>query len=313
VFERPARKLPPPAHGIRMKKTGATWWGERWVEALERMSAGYANRLARGRTYARAGRTHDLVVKPGVVTARVTGSRPTPYKTTIELTTLSDAAWQTAVAAMAERAQFTAELLAGEMPKEIDDAFRSAGASLFPAKSGDLKTACSCPDAANPCKHIAATHYVLGEAFDKDPFLLFELRGRTREEVLGALRAARSGERDRAGEESGAATVAAPPIATVRLGKMAPKEFDAWREPPPELHVTLEPPAARGALLAQLGAPPGWSEERSPAELFGPLLRAASERARDLALADGPAAVDAPVEHPRPRGRGAARKTGENG
>jgi uncharacterized Zn finger protein len=87
-------KRPPPAHGIKMKKSGTTWWGQRWIEALEIVLRGDSARLARGRTYARAGRTHDLVVKGGEVAAKVTGSRPTPYKVTIKLTQLSDAAWK---------------------------------------------------------------------------------------------------------------------------------------------------------------------------------------------------------------------------
>src|SRR6059036_1628093 len=97
---------------------------------------------------------------------------------------------------MANQAVFAAELLAGEMPKEIDQAFRASGRSLFPAKVKDLQTACSCPDWANPCKHVAATHFVLGEAFDRDPFLLFELRGRSKDQVLSALRRARASSQD---------------------------------------------------------------------------------------------------------------------
>ena len=109
----PSRKRPPPARGIKMKKAGSTWWGQRWIEALERMSLAYSNRLARGKTYARAGRAHDLTVKAGEVTARVTGSRPTPYRVRISLAELSGAVWTKAIAAMAGKAQFSAELLAG--------------------------------------------------------------------------------------------------------------------------------------------------------------------------------------------------------
>jgi uncharacterized Zn finger protein len=64
----------------------------------------------------------------------------------------------------------------------------TAGVSLFPAQRIDLTTSCSCPDWANPCKHIAATHYFLGERFDEVPFLLFCLRGRTQEQILQGLR-----------------------------------------------------------------------------------------------------------------------------
>ncbi|WP_438036595.1 SWIM zinc finger family protein [Sorangium sp. So ce204] len=293
-------KPPPPARGIRMKRAGATWWGKRWVEALERMAPDDAGRLARGRTYARTGRTHDLTVKPGLVTARVTGSQPRPYKVILTIARLDDATWAKVIAAMAKRASFAAELLAGQMPEDIESAFQSAGTSLFPERPEDLTTACSCPDMANPCKHVAATHYVLGEAFDKDPFLLFELRGRTREQVIEAIRAARGAparaRAKRAGAGKGASCAGgAPAIATVTPGKMAAKDYDAWREAPPALDVTLEPPAAHAALLSQLGVPPGWTEERSPADLFGPLLRAASERAREIAMAEGA---------PRGRGRG---------
>ncbi len=189
-------KKPPPKRGIKMKQSGSTWWGQRWLEALLRVSYGYESRLARGRTYARAGRTHDLVIKKGTVTAKVTGSRRTPYKVTLRLGRLSDAVWSQAIAAMAAKAQFSAELLAGQMPQEIDAAFAAAGASLFPADEADLETDCTCPDWANPCKHVAATHYVLGEALDRDPFLLFELRGRDKD--AGARSAAGGARRLRA-------------------------------------------------------------------------------------------------------------------
>jgi predicted nuclease of predicted toxin-antitoxin system len=108
--------------------------------------------------------THDLVVQSGKVTAKVTGSRPKPYDVTMVLAKLDDAAWEMAIAIMAGRAQFAAELLSGEMPRDIDAAFGEAGRTLFLVKASDLVTRCSCPDSANPCKHIAATHYVLGEA-----------------------------------------------------------------------------------------------------------------------------------------------------
>jgi uncharacterized Zn finger protein len=79
------------------------------------------------------------------------------------------------------------------MPQAIDEVFVAAGVSLFPKQRADLRTSCSCPDWGDPCKHVAATHYVLGDALDRDPFLLFELRGRTKDQVLDALRAARGG------------------------------------------------------------------------------------------------------------------------
>ena len=188
-----ARKKAPPADGIKMKKAGATWWGKRWLAALEEVLGGQAGRLARGRSYARAGRVHDLTIEEGAVEARVTGTAASPYRVSLALAELADETWKEAVAVMAAKAQFAAALLSGEMPEDVDAVFRAAGGSLFPRERTEVTTRCSCPDAVDPCKHVAATHYVLGEALDRDPFLLFELRGRTRAEVLGELRRARAG------------------------------------------------------------------------------------------------------------------------
>ena len=289
-----APKKPPPEHGIKMKKSGATWWGQRWIEALQEVLRGDSGRLARGRTYARAGRTHELTVKDGEVTARVTGSRPTPYKVTIKLTQLPESAWKKAIAGMTKKAQFAAELLAGQMPKDIGEVFREAGTNLFPAERTEFVTSCTCPDWGNPCKHVAATHYVLGEALDRDPFLLFELRGRTKEQVLGALRAARSGEAPMKVRRGAAKTmiVAEPEIAKVSLGKLSPADYDRPREALPVLHLSFEAPAAHGAVLRQLGAPVGWSGETPPVDLLSPLVCAAAEKARRIALAEQEDVVD---------------------
>ncbi len=297
----PAPKKPPPERGIRLQKAGTTWWGQRWIEALENVLRGDARRLARGRTYARAGRTHDLVVKGGTVTAKVTGSRPTPYRITITLAQLGEPAWTKAIAAMASKAQFSAELLAGQMPHVIDEAFAEAGTSLFPKQRSDLRTSCTCPDWGDPCKHVAATHYVLGEALDRDPFLLFELRGKTKEHVLEALRAARGGASAATTKKSTANTTgaAATEVPTVKLGKLATTDYDRPREALPALHFTFDEPVAHGAVLRQLGAPAAWASDSSPADLLAPLVRAAADTARKIALAE-PAEVE-PASKPRSR------------
>jgi hypothetical protein len=130
-------------------------------------------------------------VEEGEVSARVQGSRARPYTVSIGVTVLDDADWARVVEAMASQAVFLARLLAGEMPHEIEDAFAATGLSLFPATADDLDTDCSCPDWENPCKHIAAVYYLLAEAFDRDPFLIFAWRGRPRERLLTELRALR--------------------------------------------------------------------------------------------------------------------------
>ena len=239
------------------------------------MLGGDASRLARGRTYARAGRAHDLAVDAGTVTAQVTGTRATPYAIRIEVVQLADDVWERAIASMAEQARFSAELLAGRMPKEIDDAFRAADASLFPLQRTHLVTSCSCPDWGNPCKHVAATHYLLGEALDRDPFLLFELRGRTKQRVLSALRSARSGDE-----------IEEPEPAKASIEGVAAADYDRARGSLPTLCFSFDAPATHGAVLRQLGAPAAWSGSGSPAEALAPIVAAAAERARRIALSE---------------------------
>ncbi len=168
---------------------GATWWSKRWISVLESFNMG--TRLTRGRSYARQGQVVSIDIEPGVVKAKVQGSMVQPYKITIKLKPLSDADWDKATDAMAAQAIFAAKLLAGEMPTDIEEAFSSAHVSLFPTRSSDLDTNCTCPDWANPCKHIAAVYYILADQFDEDPFLIFKLRGRTKEQIIATLRAKR--------------------------------------------------------------------------------------------------------------------------
>ena len=166
------------------------WWATRWIGAMERLVD--PGRLTRGRSYARKGQVLSIDEKGKGIEAWVQGSRPKPYKVTIHLEHLDDALWESVIDVLAEQALFAAQLLAGEMPGDIEQAFERAGASLFPVRPGDLGTHCSCPDYANPCKHVAATHYILGERFDEDPFLLFRMRGRSQEQILEGLRRRRA-------------------------------------------------------------------------------------------------------------------------
>jgi uncharacterized Zn finger protein len=339
-WPRTGSKKPPPEHGLKVKKVGTTWWGQRWIEALEHVLRGDSGRLGRGKTYARAGRTHDLVIVAGKVRAKVTGSRAAPYEVGIELAQLPDDVWRRAIAGMAEKAQFAAELLAGQMPLAIDDVFRQAGLSLFPAARAELVTTCSCPDWGDPCKHVAATHYVLGEALDGDPFLLFELRGRSKGQVLAGIRAARGaaaaaggpaiGEASGTRQATGAPTAPSAssasddgaggafggaPIATVTLGALDASDYDRAPVALPALDFSFDAPLTHGALLRQLGAPAAWRAEGSPAELLAPLVQRAADTARRIALGEPepPETSDADPSEPRPRRRKEPLTKGEVG
>jgi uncharacterized Zn finger protein len=164
-------------------KIGEQWWSRRFVDVLERICDG--GRLARGRAYARKGQVMTFALAPGRVTGRVQGSRPRPYEVTIAIGAYDEIQWTEITAALGAQALYRAALLAGEMPHEIVDVFAERGLPLFPER---LDITCSCPDWSVPCKHGSAVLYVLAEAFDDDPFLVLAWRGRSREELLNALR-----------------------------------------------------------------------------------------------------------------------------
>jgi uncharacterized Zn finger protein len=240
----------------------------------------------------------------------VTGTRPTPYAVSIQLTQFSDDVWQRAIEGLAGRAQFAAQLLAGQMPDAIDEVFRAAGASLFPEQRSDLVTECSCPDSGDPCKHVAATHYLLGEALDGDPFLLFELRGRSKARVLAGIREARAGGSSprAARAEADAGTASTATVPSVTLAALAEGDYDRPRGALPPLEFSFDEPGTHAAVLRQLGAPGGWRAEVSPAELLAPLVQRAAEAARRIALGEAESPEPKPaVLEPETRPLGSER------
>ena len=162
------------------------WWSKRFADVLE--SYGLGARMQRGRRYARQGQVMTLQVDTGLIAAQVQGSRPTPYLVSIRLTEVSDAQWAAIDSELAARAGLVAALLAGEVPDELLDVFTSAGVPLLPDRWGDLRASCTCPDAASPCKHLAAVLYVFADQLDRDPWLLLQWRGRGRNEIVDLLR-----------------------------------------------------------------------------------------------------------------------------
>ncbi|MFT4052423.1 MAG: SWIM zinc finger family protein [Microbacterium sp.] len=176
--------------GIRAKsargKIASTWWSTRFIEVLEGMGMG--NRLTRGRNYARRGQVLSLDLTAGQVTASVQGSRARPYRVRIGVTAYGKADWARVEGRLAGDAWFVAQLLAGQMPPDIEQVFEGLGLALFPAS--DLSLDCSCPDGEVPCKHIAAVCYLLAERFDDDPFQVLAWRGRDRDDLLAHLEAA---------------------------------------------------------------------------------------------------------------------------
>ncbi len=253
------------------------WWAQRWIAALERLVD--SGRLTRGRSYARKGQVLSIEETKDGIAAKVQGSQRSPYKIKIQIAALSDVQWDKVIDALAEQALFTAQLLAGEMPQEIESAFDAAKVSLFPVRRDDLITDCSCPDYANPCKHVAATHYILGERFDEDPFLIFRLRGRTQEQVMAALRLRRAGEAESIEERL------EEPEAVIPLEEQI-GHFWELAVPLEGFSVSIHPPSIAMPLLKRLGeasfiATPGLES------LLAGAYQAISKKALEAAYQDG--------------------------
>lgn len=237
---------------------GESWWARRWIDVLESFDIGA--RLGRGRSYARKGQVLSIDIGKGAVEAQVQGSRPEPYQVSIKVRPLLPAEWKRLARQLSTQAIFAAKLLAGEMPQDIERAFRDAGLSLFPEKLKEISTACSCPDWSNPCKHVAAVYYLLGEEFDRDPFLIFRLRGMEREEFLGLLGESRG---------AGAASEAAAPAVAEALPANA-EEFWGAKEIAADLLGDVSDARVVAALPRRLGNLPFWRGQQPLVEALGP-------------------------------------------
>jgi uncharacterized Zn finger protein len=231
---------------------GEQWWSRRFISVLE--SYGMSGRLARGRSYARAGQVLDFELSQGKVTARVQGSRVRPYQVRIGVLPLTTAQWRRVQDRLASQALFRAKLLAGEMPHEIEEVFAECGTPLFPRSAADLDMHCSCPDWGVPCKHLAAVCYVLAEEFDRDPFGMLAWRGKGREELLATLRriqGAPAGPGRDAAPGCAALDVPAPPLEKCLEGFWSPGLSPARLRA-----LTTAPDSASPDLLLRMFPPP---------------------------------------------------------
>jgi uncharacterized Zn finger protein len=257
---------------------GRTWWGKAWVDALEQRARLDPNRLPRGRTYARRGSVGALAVQPGEIRASVQGSRVTPYIVHVRVRVFEDKEWERLLDAIATKAAHTAALLDGELPPEIVADAAEVGVDLLPV-AGEVGPRCSCPDWADPCKHAAAVVYLAAELLDEDPFSLLLLRGRTRDEVLAALRhrrASKTGSRAAAGGDRGV---------SVDPGVEARAVWSRARSGVPALPVVPLPPRRPGDP-APLAVDPPSSAGVQRADL-AELAADAAERAWSLCLGEG--------------------------
>ncbi|MHB8245864.1 MAG: SWIM zinc finger family protein [Acidimicrobiales bacterium] len=250
---------------------GATWWGRAWIDAIEHRAHLDPNRLPRGRTYARTGAVGELDVRLGEIRAAVQGSRARPYDVIVRVRCFGDGEWASVFGLLSSQVGHLAALLDGELPSGVGEQLQAGGLDLLPG-AGELEPSCSCPDWADPCKHSAAACYLVADLLDEDPFQLFVLRGRSREELLAELRARRS-----------AASTGAPPdpeLPDPELPGVAARE--AWArasELPPLPPLPLPPPHPGKPAVLALDPP---ASSGLSAQALRELASDAAERAFEL-------------------------------
>ena len=237
------------------------WWSQRWLELLD--SYRFKKRLERGRIYARQGNILSIEFQGAKVTAKVQGSEAQPYTVSLYLDSFTDEEWGYVIETMSQRAIIPAKLLAGEMPQNIEEVFTANGLSLFPFTLSDVRSKCTCPDKANPCKHIAAIYYQLGDRFSEDPFVLFQLRGRSKEKIISNLRQLRGASAETVEVEKTPETQPSP------TNSYIPLKIDSFWEynQPLESSLVVIAPSVNETVLETLGSIPLAKDEEKIANL----------------------------------------------
>ena len=280
-----------------------SWWGQAWVDALESSARLDPSRLGRGRSYARQGAVGALMIDPGRVRSRVSGSHGRHYVTEVEVRRIPDAAWDPVVDALASKSAHAAALADGELDPAIVADVRAAGVELLPSPD-DLRPHCTCPNWAEPCKHAAAVCYLVAAELDRDPFLLFLLRGLPREALVAMMAERRRGGAGGAGDAVRGVVAATAWAGWTLDGREDAAEADADAALPRAL-------ARHIATPAHPGRPAPWEARIAPGDPVDPrrvdeLAEDATDRAW-LMLADAaPSGLAASVWGDLARRAGAA-------
>lgn len=220
------------------------WWSLRWLALLDQYNLGV--RFERAKFYASRGQVLSIQIENGVVRSLVQGTDAEPYRVTIGVRTIPQAIWTAILSDFARSSHFGIKLASRSLPaeEEMDSAFRRNGALLFPDRPGEMQTKCTCLDWSNPCKHVAAVYVLLAVEFEKDPFLIFKLRGLGAQELFKLLKVASD-------------EVAMPPqfvnasAEMVDVGKNSGEQFVSVEMLPASTECTASENVARAAAALQ--------------------------------------------------------------
>lgn len=259
------------------------WWVLRWNDLLN--SYRFKKRLERARNYAREGNVLSIEFKGPQVLAKVQGTAPEPYDVSLSIDPFTEEDWNYVVETMAEQAIYSAYLLAGEMPQNIEQVFTANGLSLFPFTLSDIHSRCSCPDPQNPCKHIGAVYYQLGDRFNEDPFVLFQLRGRTKQQILDDLRRLRStGSTPAQSDQETQTSQVESAQPTRQTTPLSIEQFWQYNQPLDSSLVVIAPPTDSRTVLDVLGTIPLASADARLMQYLDGVYKTVSQQAAISAL-----------------------------
>jgi uncharacterized Zn finger protein len=259
-----------------MAQFSRTWWGQKFIGALESFSD--SARLGRGRSYARNGKIKEHQITNGKITAKVRGSvnpyfgvyKEPLYKVEIEIKQISTTDWSKIISYLGSKASLISKLLLGEVPDNIESAFITLNLHLLPHDRQDFKTNCSCPDWENPCKHIAGVYYLVAAELDRDPFLLFELRGISRSRLQQELAKSPLGKALSSALDVGelpiisTASYHTKPQQIARAIPATPKDFWQGEQRLPQTVMRSEVAAIPAVVVKKGGDfPPFWTQDNS--------------------------------------------------
>ena len=280
--------------------TTSAWWLRRWTKFLQQIGVDADPAALRGL------RVKRLEVQPGVIQAQVVERDNGATQVEVHFPTLTNGQWDAIIDELGRQAIFVAQLLAGDMPAEIEQVFANVGSWLLPASADVLEQRCAAAGepleiAQTSCRPLSAVYAQLGEMVAEDPWLLLRLRGRDRQQVLATLQEKRNNEAQELAVRSAPAANAtviqeqrafyAPPFhnADTNLETVAGLETriaDFWgrRKVLEDVHHHLVRPAVELALLRRLGP---LSDSRDDIEAYRQLQEVyhrVTQRAWDIAF-----------------------------
>jgi uncharacterized Zn finger protein len=264
---------------MRRAEPDKSGWGARWLEAVANFSP--KKQLERGHLYAKSGKVLSLQVDQGFAAAEVEGPRTRPCKVEIGLPMFTRKQCARAVDALLKQALYTAKLLAGDMPRDLEKIFADAGAALLPTSAADISSDCSCFDMEDPCKHVAAVYVRLAHDFDANPFLLLEMRGLTRAQLLMELQTRRSTRGKSAAKRSVPTLSVERPVQTY-LAAHLNDFFQAAQNRPFTALPSVDdaaPLITPGLRIQEMGSPPFWQSDNDFEEVLVRIYQAVRSRA----------------------------------